>query len=140
MNDLISRQSVLDAIKKTHWFTVQADSNADYPCGTIDDIVSLTVHMDIDAVRRAVNDVPAASGWISVKDRLPPMEECVLVFCKGKSEHMQSVIKISEMSNINRFNYKCKTEPYWREPWDFFYANYDITHWMPLPEAPKEES
>lgn len=86
-----------------------------------------------------LNDpAPPIVGWISVKDRLPPMEKCVLVFCKGKSEHTQSVRTITEMSDINRFNYKCKTEPYWREPWDFFYANYDITHWMPLPEPPEE--
>ena len=71
MNDLISRQAVLDAIKKTHWFTVQADSSADYPCGTIEDIVSLNVHMDIDAVRRAINDVPAASEWVSACDGCP---------------------------------------------------------------------
>lgn len=78
-------------------------------------------------------------NWVSVKDRLPPMEKRVLVFCKSKSEHTQNVITITEMTDVNQFNYKCKTEPYWRKPWDFFYANFDITHWMPLPEPPKED-
>lgn len=94
--------------------------------------------LEYATVTMLIEKQPTIGGWISVKDRLPPMEKRVLVFCKGKSEHVQSVRTITEMSDINRFNYKCKTEPYWREPWDFFYANYDITHWMPLPEPPKE--
>ncbi len=26
----------------------------------------------------------------------------------------------------------------WIEPWQYFLCNYKITHWMPVPEAPKE--
>lgn len=129
MNDLISRQAVLDAIKKTHWFTIQADSNADYPCGTIDDIVSLNVHMDIDAVRRAINDVPAVSGWISVKDRLPvrPPDVCGLLVRR------QWYLVALESGAVLTLSYEFD-EDRWGG------VGSPVTHWMPLPEAPKEEN
>jgi len=127
MNDLISRQAVLDAIKKTHWFTVQADSNADYPCGTIDDIVSLTVHMDIDAVRRAINDVPAFSGWVSVKDRLPDKEGQYLCWF-GKNTVIKGAAIATYLEMWKAFGSLESLETY---P--------NVTHWMPI-EPPKEDA
>ena len=129
MNDLISRQAVLDAIKKTHWFTVQADSNAGYPCGTIDDIVSLNVHMDIDAVRRAVNDVPAFSGWISVKDRLPEVDKPILYCAFGRSVGEGVYRGFDGVHHV--WNMYAVSGTHWDN---------EVTHWMPLPEPPKEEN
>ena len=68
-------------------------------------------------------------NWISVKDRLPKERTNVLLFVKDTY---------------------C-TPPYcyiatgWRLKSDWVvgitvYTNQDITHWMPLPEPPKEES
>lgn len=126
MNDVISRQAVLDAIEKTHWFTVQADSNTDYFCGTIDDIVSLNVHIDIDAVRRAVNDVPAVSGWVSVKDRLPDKEGQYICWF-GKNTVIKGAAIATYLEEWKAFGSfeSLKTYP-------------NVTHWMPMPEPPKE--
>lgn len=124
MNDLISRQAVLDAIKKTHWFTLQAESNTDYPCGTIDDIVSLNVHMDIDALRRAVNDVPAVSGWVSVKDRLPDKEGQYLCWF-GKNKIAKGAAIATYLKTWKAFGSLESLETY-----------QNVTHWMPI-EPPK---
>lgn len=55
--------------------------------------------------------------WISVKDRLPDKIGKVLVIDNGKID-------------INSWAGKY-------EGW--YYANKNITHWMPLPELPKGE-
>ena len=59
------------------------------------------------------------SEWISVKDRLPPLNEYVLIFAKG----YMSLDRISDPKDGNL--------------WDTTYKDY-ISHWMPLPESPKE--
>ena len=76
--------------------------------------------------------------WISVNDRLPEVDKSVIVFARGKNNPIYK-IAIASMSNKNVFDVRLETELYWREPWQFFNTNYEITHWMPLPEPPKEE-
>lgn len=73
-------------------------------------------------------------SWISVKDRLPESDRPVLIYCK----------------NGAMFTGKMQDHNFIGEPdviW-FTYgplgtgrriANSRITHWMPLPEPPKEE-
>ena len=88
-----------------------------------------------------------ASGWISVKDRLPEVEDDVLV-------------RVREIETYGRHNERKKT-------YNWFYVGYydgtdwltvychgceylykvnerdprcvhEVTHWMPLPEPPEE--
>lgn len=61
-------------------------------------------------------------NWISVKERLPQDEESVLVWGCGFIE-----IGWYDASD------KC-----WCTD-DFDYDDDQVTHWMPLPEPPKEE-
>lgn len=66
------------------------------------------------------------SEWISVKDRLPKMKSCVL-----------AVNQFGEMS-VSYREKRWKGEP---ERWYMSQAEvYEFipTHWMPLPEAPKD--
>lgn len=71
--------------------------------------------------------------WISVKDRLPEYNTDVLVYAIGKS--YDSVITITSYTD-SKFGFAIK---YWIEPWQYFFYDYTITHWMPLPPPPKEE-
>lgn len=73
---------------------------------------------------------PTEPKWIPVTERLPEEEGWYLVYTTPNREH----------KSINKAMF-CKGdawgdfEPYWRGaggPW----AN--VTHWMPLPEPPKE--
>ena len=66
--------------------------------------------------------------WISVKDRLPPRYKKILVVNGHGYVTISAFVKeldgkwtwLSESGKYNHIN--------------------DITHWMPLPEAPKEDS
>lgn len=67
---------------------------------------------------------PTIGGWISVKDRLPK-GECV-VYSSKFDEMMIGYIGEAQDSDTG---YLAENEG------EFLY---DVTHWMPLPELPKE--
>lgn len=67
------------------------------------------------------------SCWVSVKDRLPERNEKVLAIVRlpGEEEY------------IGENKYKGPLVGTKRKVWDI-HGDY-VTHWMPLPEPPKEE-
>ena len=66
--------------------------------------------------------------WISVKDRLPELDEPVLVFSKGD-------YKLSALcKEIPTFEETFKAFDYWEDIDELHH----VTHWMPLPEPPKD--
>ena len=71
--------------------------------------------------------------WISVKDRLPEFNVDVLVYAVGKDD--DKVITITSYTNAK---YGLGITG-WITPWQYFFYNYSITHWMPLPEPPKAD-
>lgn len=89
----------------------------------------------------AIDSAPTVGGWISVKDRLPEIDQRVLVFGVGKYDCFigTTQIAITHMSDRNLLDCRLKTQPYWIAPWQYFLTDYEITYWMPLPEPPKEE-
>ena len=79
--------------------------------------------------------------WVSVEERLPNVDEKVLVFAVGKLDGFigDTVIALTSMSDTNWLNHHEKVDkPYWLDPWQYFLTDYRITHWMPLPEPPQE--
>lgn len=81
------------------------------------------------------------NSWINVEDKLPPVGEKVLVYATGKDGAYigDNVLAIISMSDTNPFWTNLKTEPYWRDPWHYFSLNYEITHWMAMPEKPRTD-
>jgi hypothetical protein len=82
-----------------------------------------------------------ATRWHRVEERLPNVDEKVLVFAVGKLDGFigDTVIALTSMSDTNWLNHHEKVDkPYWLDPWQYFLTDYRITHWMPLPEPPKE--
>lgn len=75
--------------------------------------------------------------WISVKDRFPDFNTGVLVYAVGKADWLidDHVIAITDYTD-QKYGFNIVG---WNEPWQYFLSNYEITHWMPLPDAPKEE-
>ena len=69
------------------------------------------------------------SDWIAVTERLPKLHEEVLVCNKdyGLSELGFAMVAVWDGTN-------------WIETWNKIDAIHCITHWMPLPEPPKEET
>lgn len=72
--------------------------------------------------------------WRSVKDELPQPGEVVLVFAVAKSESF-----IGKTYTLCHLLERCDGKKSWAEPWQLSCPNFEITHWMPLPEPPKDE-
>lgn len=109
-------------------------------------------------------DCTLGSAWISVKDRLPEKQKPVFVCAKDKIFGYQRTLKAAHVGY-----HECSTEDYgWQEyegdaeydeqndcfwiPECWYEVNsvedntnwiidydYEVTHWMELPEGPKEE-
>ena len=80
-------------------------------------------------------------AWTKVEDALPPVNEQVIIFAVGILDGFvgDTVMAMTRMSDKSMFWPHNKVEPHWIEPWQYFFVDYKITHWMPLPEAPKQE-
>ena len=84
--------------------------------------------------KQLIDEQPTVGGWVSVKDRMPEERhgrfegemESDFVLCCAKSEE-ETVIDIGYTVNGE---WECESG----------YVNdyCEVTHWMPLPEAPKE--
>ena len=105
----------------------------------------------LDRAQRAILDAPAADvvpvqKWISVKDRLPEMgehyqSEDVLVCIDYRPDNpdttQDSYVSIDHV-DFNCFGqgeFSCERD----DPRDGEPSPYFVTHWMPIPEPPKEE-
>lgn len=71
------------------------------------------------------------SEWISVKDRLPDNDDFVLAIVSGKT----GSIKLDNAYELAQFSmdegWILEMWPEWEDP--------KVSHWMPLPEPPKED-
>lgn len=79
-----------------------------------------------DCVRR-LKDIPAADvrpvEWIPVTERLPEVRTWVLCYCRANS------FDVFRMTDEGNWQYGNRS----------IYMKGYVTHWMPLPPAPKEE-
>ncbi len=113
-----------------------------------DDYKSVMSYID-DALlllkeQEAVEDALALlkkQRWIPVSERLPDVGQSVLVYAVGKidgfiGEHVTEICKRFVM----RFLPSSPGHEVWSSPYQFFHTDYEITHWMPLPEMPKEDN
>lgn len=79
-----------------------------------------------EACVRAVDYAPTVGGWVSVKDRLP--EEETEYLCWFGDYPMGAFAMVCRW-NKTRGAFWCYSH---NAKWAF------VTHWMPLPETPKE--
>ena len=102
------------------------------------------VSRENEAIDFAIADMKvcrwANIGWIFVGDRLPELNQNVLVYAVRRpidgfsGDH---VITICKRYVFKMFPSSPGHET-WSSPWQYFHTDYEITHWMPLPEGPKE--
>jgi hypothetical protein len=83
------------------------------------------------------------SNWISVKNRLPEDDGVYLCYCDAYGYGYRRTANFTlHAEHIFDLHYNGHEGPAWydydSEVGDFTMGN--ITHWMPLPEPPKEEN
>lgn len=106
--------------------------------GAMDDLISRKallaeydrVHIgEPGKARKLIEDAPAVREWIPVSERLPEHFGTFLVAIdEGHGENRVSV----DAADFDPYEKAWKT-------FNYFYAGFKITHWMPLPEPPKGE-
>lgn len=76
---------------------------------------------------------PVESEWISVEDRLPIDNKPILLYQKVKHSQFKQVIGAYDNGKFNSYESEFN---------DDLYKGYynKITHWMPLPQPPKNNS
>ena len=109
------------------------------------------IHMGFTSKRAAIaadcifDNIPAADvvpapRWIPVEEQMPALDTEVLVFAVGLPEWGFEGKTATAIAY--RFTYRFwsggKGHEQWSTPWEHFHKDYKITHWMPLPEPPKE--
>ena len=77
--------------------------------------VSLATQRDADQLRAEVERLREAQRWISVQEQLPPVNTAVLTRWRGETFSVD-----------------------WMFPSGEWTTGAFVTHWMPLPEPPKE--
>lgn len=83
-------------------------------------------------------DAKAESGWISVKDRLP-IEEAKAHEQEWCEEYCEFLVMIERGLLPTTLYYDWENNEWFRINTALERETYKVTHWMPLPEAPKGE-
>ena len=86
---------------------------------------------------RFVSKIPSANQWISIDEKLPEIGQDVLIHYVRKSDPSNDGITITKRVDYIWFGHTVPTEPYWKDPWQYFHSDYNITHWMSLPKKPE---
>ena len=86
---------------------------------------SMVIHLleQLDKARAEIKHLKATHGWIPVEERLPEQLKAVLVLCENG--------KIG-ISGVNSIDYPVEWCTWTGSTFT------PVTHWMPLPEPPKE--
>ena len=82
----------------------------------------------------ALEALAAQPKWISVEERLPEDNVNVIVYIASKKENVDSVIAITQYTH-SMYGYNLEG---WCSPWQYCFWDRKVTHWMPLPELPKD--
>lgn len=82
----------------------------------------------LNMTAKRLRELDEKQRWIPVTERLPEPETDVLIFCGGNIDIL--TYRYDRHGNVCfMFQNECG---YWKEVFG------KVTHWMPLPEAPKE--
>lgn len=109
-------------------------------CTTLPDAVDSDSYLagmlaGMDEILKRIDDAPTIrleDMWVSVADELPPFDTDVLILGMGKDNAEDYVVAISSYASSL---YGFSGHIGWRLPWQYFSYNYEITHWMSLPQG-----
>lgn len=124
MSDLISREEVKE-ILLLEWLRL-------FPM-ELDPYLSIAMEK--------IESIPSAQQWIPVSKRLPEEDKEVLITYKGKGDELDKPYSNIDITNYGQMYFggnKVGNYKHWRSPFQYFYDNYEVTAWMPLPEPYQE--
>ena len=139
MSDLISRQAAIDALKEHRALycdnTPVSFSKLSYAEKSRVD--------ELDTAIATLVNLPSAQPeqrWIPCSERLPEEDTEVLISYRykegeGDTDHVN--IDITSYGTTCFGGREIHTLKEWRQPFDYFHANYEVIAWMPLPEPYK---
>lgn len=78
-----------------------------------------------------LEQVHSVNGWISIKEKMPPETTFRSIFIVTSYSHLKDKKFVEPLHYIGGKWFEMIHE----EPFDE--SEYEITHWMPLPESPK---
>ena len=104
-------------------------SNADNECYALNEACFLSKQLAIEALK-----VNISAKWISVKDRLPESNGTYLVYAPTYSGGSSSGLDC-----VNGVMFARWRNLHWSIEIGYHKRPSCVTHWMPLPEAPKED-
>ena len=138
MSDLIDRQTLIESLYESfvnaqEWFWSTNDPD-------IKPRAESAVATFMEAILR-VKQMPSVPQWIPCSERLPEEDKEVLIsyrYKEGEGDTNNSYIDITSYGDAYFGGRKCGFKE-WRQPFDYFHANYEVIAWMPLPEPWKGE-
>jgi hypothetical protein len=94
-------------------------------------------------VEKLIHDAPTIGGWISVKDRLPDKSGKYLVTVTSNVDckpFVKTAWFLLKLWDNWQFKYECEPNVpgFYNGDGEGDWVERMVTHWMPLPEPPKE--
>ena len=109
----------------------------------IRDRLMTTISKQFEALTMAISalEKQEQNRWRPCSVRLPEEDTEVLISYRykegeGDTDHVN--IDITSYGTTCFGGREIHTLKEWRQPFDYFHANYEVIAWMPLPEPPKE--
>lgn len=115
----------------SEWYMV---ANPEY--NALDKAIDLAIAALREQEQLARNSHDVARGackWISVKDKKPSTKKVI----DGETYYRNVVVLTNDPTVPEKIAYYDENVIAWFQPLDFF-PLMNVTHWMPLPEPPKE--
>ena len=139
MSDLIDRQTLIESLygsfvdaQEWVWSTNDPD---------IKPRAESAVATFMEAILR-VKQMPSVPQWIPCSERLPEEDKEVLIsyrYQDGEGDTSNSYIDITSYGDAYFGGRKCSFKE-WRQPFEYFHANYEVIAWMPLPDPWKGDN
>ena len=101
--------------------------------------ISYAQQLEMEADHLIANGV-TVQQWIHVTERLPEVVDSYIVAIKSKSYWEKDYTYYTDVATYNPYE-KAYIDDCWNtyNDWDEGQQYLHITHWMPLPEPPKED-
>ena len=145
-NDLISRQSAIDALWKA-LYEYQDKTEKQFQESDELDVGDWILHREFvqnmsDIDRRTILDLPSAQPdqqWIPCSERLPKEKDAGILKKLGTNKRSDYVIATVEVKGERMTVTACTYDGAWDWNMKYAFPDFKVVAWMPLPEPYRED-